>query len=623
MTVTEPSSDEPEDPEKAAIDLAAAPRVLARLIRMAGVARWRCAAALACALGSVLAGLAIPKLLGGAVDHAHSLLAGGAMQAEAARHALLIAALFVIGASLLRGLFQMGQGYWGEYASQRVGQELRLLFFEKLQRLSFGFHDRIHSGDLITRGMLDIEGARLFIENGFLRGIQIALLVTIAAALLISTDPILGLVALSFVPFAVWRLARMGYLLRVTWMRLQALMSKLTLVMEENLQGVRVVRAFVASAFELAKFDVAAAKALKLANARITLRFSAVAMLTASFYAAMGALLWVGGARVAHGEMSVGRLTEFLAYMTMLQMPIRLVAMVVASMARATSSGTRVFEILDMAPLIDDAPQARPLVITDGVLRFENVSFSYEGAEGPPALHDISFTLHPGKTIGLVGAPGAGKSTIAHLAPRFYDPTAGRIAIDGQDLRDVTLASLREAVVLVQQETFLFDSSITNNIAYADPWAEDVRIRGAAGDAQIADYVARLPANYETRIGERGVALSGGQRQRLSIARGVAPDPAPSFYIFDDATAAIDAVTEMRLREALTARTAKAGVIIIAHRLSSLLHADEILVLDEGRVVERGTHAQLRAPGGIYAALFDLQSRQDEPIAPPLVERIA
>jgi ATP-binding cassette subfamily B protein len=619
MTVMEPALDE----EPQAIDMAAAPRVLARLIGLSFAEPARLAAAMTCALGSAAAGLTIPRLLGDAVDNAHTLLTSGAAHAGAAQAALWTAALLVLAASLARGLFLMGQGYWGEYVSQRVGQQLRLLFFEKLQRLSFSFHDRVHSGDLITRGMLDIEGARLFIENGFLRGIQIALLVSIAAALLLSADFALGLIALSFVPVAVWRLARMGYLLRVTWMRLQALMSKLTLIMEENLQGVRVVRAFAASVFELGKFDVAAADALKLANDRITLRFSAVAWLTASFYAAMGALLWVGGQRVAAGTMTVGALTEFLAYMTMLQMPIRLVAMIVASMARATSSGTRVFEILDLDPDVRDAPHAKALALGASLLRFEHVSFSYAGAHGPPALYDVSFEVGPGKVVGLVGAPGAGKTTIAHLAPRFYDPTSGRIMIDGQDIRDVTLSSLRGAVVLVQQETFLFDSSITNNIAYADPWAEDERIQDAAGAAQIHDFVARLPGTYETRVGERGVALSGGQRQRLSIARGVAPDPAPSFYIFDDATAAIDAVTEMRLRDAMTARTRRAGVIIIAHRLSSLMHADEILVLDEGRIVERGTHAALREAGGVYAALYDLQTRQTGSAPAPRAERIA
>jgi ATP-binding cassette subfamily B protein len=225
-------------------------------------------------------------------------------------------------------------------------------------------------------------------------------------------------------------------------------------------------------------------------------------------------------------------------------------------------------------------------------------------------LEDITFEVRAGATLGIVGPPGSGKSTIANLVPRFYDVSAGRVTIDGQDVRDVTLASLRSFVGLVQQEAFLFDSTVTNNVAYADPWAEEPRLVAAARTAQIHDYIAQLPAAYETRVGERGVALSGGQRQRMSIARGVVPGP--GIMIFDDSTAAIDAVTEKKVRDALAEATASKATIIIAHRLSSLLHADEIIVLEEGRIVERGTHAQLLALGGEYADLFALQTRAEQ-----------
>ena len=338
--------------------------------------------------------------------------------------------------------------------------------------------------------------------------------------------------------------------------------------------------------------------------------------MTVSFYGSMGFLIWYGGHRVVDGTMTAGRVTEFLAYMSLMQTPIRQVAMIFNSSARATSAGGRLFEVMDLEPEIIDAPGAIPLRPTNGVLRFENVGFSY--GDNPRILSNISFEVRPGQSLGIIGPPGSGKSTIANLAPRFYDVSEGMITIDGQDIRDVTLDSLRAYVCLVQQETFLFDSSIGHNIAYADPWIAEGTLAGAARIAQIHDHIAALPTAYDTRVGERGVALSGGQRQRISIARGVAPEH--GVIIFDDSAAAVDAVTERRVRDALTQARKGQTTIIIAHRLSSLMHADEILVLDAGRIVERGTHAKLVALGGFYAELYAMQTRAatlDEPACQP------
>lgn len=583
------------------------PRVLRRIVAMAFETPGRLSLAIAAALGSAVFSLVMPRLIGAAVDQAHALLIQGAAHAGQARAALWRIALMLVGASSLRGLTTMVFGYQAEYVSQKVGYRMRLMFFEQLQRLSFSYHDRIHSGDLITRGMLDIEGARGFVEQGLMRAVLLLLLAGVAIVLMLRTDPVIGCIALSFIPFSVWRSIRLGYWLRVSWMRLQALMSVLTRTMEENLQGVRVVRAFTAKPFEMLKFDQAGQAALKLSNQRIVLRVGSVRTQTLAFYAAMGAVLWFGGERVLAGQMSVGKLTAFIAYMFLLQTPIRQATMVVNSAARATSSGTRLFEVLDLVPEVRDAPDAKPLALSRGVLRFEDVSFAYDRA---PALSHVSFEVGPGRILGIVGPPGSGKSTIAHLIPRFYDVAEGRITIDGQDIRAVTLASLRQSVGVVQQDVFLFDSSVTNNVAYAEPYAEDERIVEAAVTAQIHDYVAGLPKAYETRIGERGVALSGGQRQRMSIARGVVPGP--GIMVFDDSMAAIDAATEQRLRAALSGATQDKATIIIAHRLSSLMHADEIIVLDEGRIVERGTHAELVALGGEYAALYRLQTHPIE-----------
>jgi ATP-binding cassette subfamily B protein len=576
------------------------PRVLRRIVADA-VARapMRVALAMTASLCAAVASLSLPRLLGRAVNAAQRLAT------DHAGHALLPIALLVVLATAARGLFTGLANYLAEWVSQKVAYRYRLDFFAQLQRLSFSFHDRIHSGDLVTRGMLDLEGARSFIQNGMLTALTLGLLLGIAAWRMIAADPQLAAIGLAFTPIAAVVLGRMGILLRVTWLQVQRLMSILTLTMEENLQGIRVVRAFAAKRFEMAKFDEAASAALAYSYRRIVLRFRSVSVMTISFYGSMGALLWVGGHKVAAGTMTPGRLTEFLTYMTLLQSPIRQIAMIFAAAARATISGARLFEILDLEPEVADQPDAPDLVVTQGVLRFEHVDFAFDSA-GRNILTDVSFEVGPGRTLGIVGPPGAGKSAIANLIPRFYDVTGGRVTIDGQDVRDVTLASLRRHVGLVQQEAFLFDATVTNNIAYADPWVEEERIVRAARTAQIHDHVAALPLAYETRVGERGVALSGGQRQRMSIARGVAPGP--GIMIFDDSTAAIDAVTEARVREALAEATATKATVIIAHRLSSLMHADEILVLEEGRVVERGTHADLVAQGGEYADLFALQT---------------
>jgi ATP-binding cassette subfamily B protein len=305
--------------------------------------------------------------------------------------------------------------------------------------------------------------------------------------------------------------------------------------------------------------------------------------------------------------------------MAILQMPVRQLGMMVNAFARASMSGGRLFEVLDREPEIADKPGARDLEIGAGVLRFENVSFGYSGAlnadgQQLATLHDISFEVGAGRTLGIVGPPGSGKSTIVHLIPRYYDVGAGRITIDGQDVRDVTLASLRRAVSLVQQDTFLFTASIENNIAYGDPWAERERIAQSSEVARLHDYIAGLPGGYETLVGERGVSLSGGQRQRLSIARSILL--APPFLVFDDSTAAVDAGTEKAIREALRAQAADRATIIIAHRLGSLMDADEIVFLEEGRIVERGNHAELLRLGGRYASLYALQSAGGEPEPP-------
>ena len=578
-----------------------------RILRMAARYRVRLAIGIVCTVVAANFQLLIPQYLGAAVDHAKSLLGDGTAGPEAARAALWSAGMMLLLSGVLRGLFTMVHNYMGEAIGQSIGYELRLAYFEKLQRLSFAYHDRVHSGDLMTRGMLDVEGVRRFVDGAMLRTIVLAILVTYGGYHLIGTDPLLGLLALSFVPVVAWRAAMSSIWLRRTWRALQERMSILTRIMEENLGGIRVVRSFAARAFEMVKFDEASEAAIVLAMRRIQIRYANAAFMTFSYYGAMGLVLWVGGHKIIGGEITVGTLAEFLAFMAILQQPVRQVGMIVNSTARAFVSGGRVFDLLDLDPIVRDAPDAKPLTLKGGVIRFENVSFAYQDADGEsPALHDVSFEVGPGKTLGIVGPPGSGKSTIAYLIPRFYDPTAGRITIDGQDIRTVTLDSLREAVGVVHQDTFLFTATVDSNVAYGDLGADRDRIVNATDSAQLHEYIQRLPTGYDTLVGERGLTLSGGQRQRLSIARSILLTP--PVIVFDDSTSSVDAATEQRIHAALREATRERATIIISHRLSSFMHADEILFLERGRILERGSHEELLAVGGRYKALYDLQA---------------
>ena len=584
--------------------------VLARVTRMAFKHYWRMSIAISATFVAVVFQLFIPQLLGRAVDLAHDLFLRGVGSADG-REALLTTGLLLFGASILRGAFTMLHNYQGEAVGQSIGYELRLAMYRKIQQLSFSYHDRVHSGDLITRSMLDVEGVRLWVNTGILRLFVLTVLIGVGAFLLIRTDLLLGLLALSFVPFVGWRAIVTRLRLRESWHRLQERLSVLTRVMEENLNGIRVVRSFCSQDHEMEKFDQASNRAIGLTRNRIALRVKNGTLMTFAYFISMALVLWVGGQKTLAGEISVGRLTEFLAFMTILQMPVRQLGMLVNSVARATTSGERLFSILDLEPEIHDKPGAQDLKITEGILRFDDVYFKYN--EGDRREHDlsaISFEVGPGKTLGIVGPPGAGKSTIAHLIPRFYDATSGRITIDGQDIRDVTLKSLRTAVSVIQQDTFLFTSGIENNLAYGDPWAERDKIIWAAEAAQLHSYIDQLPKGYGTLVGERGVSLSGGQRQRLAIARTLLLES--PIMVFDDSTAAIDAATERRIRSAVAGISHKHATIIISHRLSSLMHADEILFVDDGRIIERGNHAELLALNGRYKALYELQSNPDD-----------
>lgn len=566
--------------------------------------RWHFSLAVLAVLLSSTFFLWLPRVLGGGIDSAIRLAQDPGVDQAHIRSVLLSTAILVIVISLLRGTFAFGQGYLGETLGQKLAALLRLQYFDKLQTLSYEFHDKIHTGNLMSRGISDIEGMRMFVQTALIRVIHISILIVASAVLMIMLNWQLATLSLIFVPFIAIRSSILQLHLRRIWNDVQRVMGELTTVMQENLAGVRVVRAFSGQDHEQVKFRQPGDEqlALRLKAARISSHNGS--MMGFAFLLAWAFIIWFGGNRVLDGTMTVGQLSQFLFYMALLQSPIRQIPMLVNGVARGSSAGRRVFEVLDEPVAVRDGPGARPLAATKGVIRFENVSFMYGSS---PVLEDITFEARPDHSIGIVGPPGCGKSTITLLIPRFYDVDAGRVTIDGQDVREVTQVSLRQKVGLVMQDPFLFDGTIGENIAYGDPRATIERIEAAARIAQIHDFVVTLPGAYNTEVGERGVALSGGQRQRVSIARVVLLNP--PIMIFDDSTSSVDAGTEKRIREGLAAASRGRTTIIVAHRLSSLQHVNEILVLDHGKVVERGTHSQLIQLGGRYRALYELQRR--------------
>ena len=574
-----------------------------RITRIAGHTPWACSIAIGSTVIAATMQLIVPRLLGQAIDQTQGLAQA---DSSAARQALMMTAVLVLVVSAVRGIFTTFQNYFSEAVNHTTGVDLRMQYYRQVQRLSFGFHDSVHSGDLITLGLLDLDGARQFFSTGLVRLVLLIFLIGLGGVMLFRTDPVLALMALSFVPVVGWFSSVSQLRLRLTWRVLQEKMTVLSRVMEENLGGIRVVRAFTAGGHEMAKFNAASDAALDLAHERVDIRVRSTGIMTFSFLAAMALVLWVGGEKVIAGTMSVGTLTSFLTFMTILQMPVRQLGLLVNSFARTSTCGARVFAFLDLEPAIADAPDARDLVLSGAELRFEDVDFAYPTAPEAQVLHGLSFTARRGETIGIVGPPGSGKSTLAHLVPRFHDVTGGRITIDGQDIRGVTLASLRRAVSVVAQDVFLFTTTLENNIAYGNPLAEEPALHRASEDAQIHGHINTLTSRYRTVVGERGASLSGGQKQRVAIARALVP--APAVLIFDDSTAAVDARTEARIKQALQRGAEDRVTMIVAHRLSSLLHADRILVLDAGRVVEQGSHAELLALNGRYRSLYDLQT---------------
>ena len=574
-------------------------RILFRLTRYAFRHRWYLIGAYAAMVASSLSALVIPRMLGEAVDEA--LVSG--LQSRLFQLATVIV-LF----SLLRGIFSYGQRYLSESLSQRSAYDLREDFFMKLQGMSFGFFDREQTGDLMSRATQDVEAVRTFVSMGMVRGLSIFVTLGAVTTLMAVTNWRLTIVCMAFLPLILWRAVVMSRTLRPTWLKVQEETGAMTTVLQENLSGMKVVKSYGARAFEESKFNARAAAIARLTYSATRLFASQGSLMTFIFTAATGAILWYGGREVAADRLTAGGLTSFIFYMGLLAMPVRMSGWLMNTLSRASSAGQRLYHVLDAQSPVSEKPDAIPMPRVEGHVVFANVAVSYDGARS--AVRNIDFQAHPGQLVALLGGPGSGKSTIAHVVPRFYDVTEGRITIDGYDTRDVTLTSLRENVGIVMQDVFVFAATIRDNIAYGLDEVDMEVVVEAAKIAQLHDFIESLPGGYDTWVGERGVTLSGGQRQRLAIARTILLDP--PVIILDDSTSSVDMATEHRLQEALDEAIRGRTTFVIAHRLSTVRRADLILVLEDGEIVERGTHDELLARDGFYRRIYDLQLRPQD-----------
>ncbi len=524
--------------------------------------------------------------------------------------ALVILGLILLAASVTRGFVDFARTYCTDSLSQKVAYDARSAMYDKLQHMSFAYHDKEHTGNLMSKVTSDVEAIRRYVNMGMVRGLEVPLRVIAIVTLMITVNWQLTLLSLVFLPFLVVKSSFVIVRLRAMWLHVQEVMGELVTILQENLSGIHVVKAFASEEYEKKKYSIKAEELRREYYGNERLQQSTTAWLTLYFTLALGLVLWFGGMELMRGDLDPGGFAAFLLLMNQLTFPIRMTPQIIGSYSRAISSGRRIFEVLDAQSPVVENPDAADMPRSQGHVRFEDVSFSYDPRI--PALKHIDVSAAPGSITAILGAPGSGKTTIINLLPRFYEVTQGRISIDNQDIRDVTLSSLRRNVGIVQQDIFLFNATIQDNIAYGVSSASKEDVIAAAKVAQLHDHIMSLPHGYDTWVGERGTTLSGGQRQRLSIARTVLIDP--PVLILDDSTSSVDVETERQIHQAMTDVMKGRTTFVIAHRLSSVRNADHILVLKDGEIAEQGSHTELMARDGTYREIFDLQLRPQEEV---------
>jgi len=536
------------------------------------------------------AGVLIPLLVGRTVDEIRQ---GGVD--------LWPLAIAVAAAGLLRLAFSVSRRLVAGKVSLGVEYDLRNRMYEHLHSLELGFFDSQQTGQLMSRATVDLQSVRFFLGYGLIFILQSAITIVIASGVMIWVDPVLAAVSLAPMPFVIWVAFRYGRRNRPASQEVQQRIAELTAEAEENIGGVRVVKAFAQEARQLRRFRHTVRRVFD--QSMVSTRLRAFYSPLIGFLPQLGlaALLFVGGRQAINGDLSIGDFVAFYGYVLMLTSPMRMLGIALGMAQRAVASGQRVFELLDREPRLVSAPDAPALPPGAGRVEMRDVAFGYE--DGGLVLSDIDLTVEAGRTVALVGPTGSGKTTLVMLIPRLYDVTQGAVLVDGVDVRSVDAASLRREVAVVSDDAFLFSASLRDNIAYARPEASDDEVAAAAERAGLGGLIDDLPDGLDTLVGERGLTLSGGQRQRVAIARALLAEP--RILILDDATSSVDATTESRIKSALGEVMEGRTTFVIAHRLSTIALADEVVVLEDGRVAARGTHNELLERSGLYREIAE------------------